>query len=129
MRAHAVPGIAPAVAAGLLSAFVGFASSFAVVLRGLSAVGATPAQAASGLMALSIAMGVGGVWLSLRGRMPVSVAWSLGEQDGTRARRLEYAIKQLTRAQKLRLIRGDAAPPVLPERTGRSRVAPAKKRC
>lgn len=76
MRAHAVPGIAPAVAAGLLSAFVGFASSFAVVLRGLSAVGATPAQAASGLMALSIAMGVGGIWLSLRGRMPVSVAWS-----------------------------------------------------
>jgi len=76
MRAHAVPGIAPAVAAGLLSAFVGFASSFAVVLRGLSAVGAAPAQAASGLMALSIAMGVGGIWLSLRGRMPVSVAWS-----------------------------------------------------
>ena len=76
MRAPAHPGIAPAVAAGLLSAFVGFASSFAVVLRGLSAVGATPAQAASGLMALSIAMGVGGIWLSLRGRMPVSVAWS-----------------------------------------------------
>ena len=76
MRAPVHPGIAPAVAAGLLSAFVGFASSFAVVLRGLSAVGATPAQAASGLMALSIAMGVGGIWLSLRGRMPVSVAWS-----------------------------------------------------
>ncbi len=67
---------APALAAGLLAAFVGFASSFAVVLRGLAAAGATPAQAASGLMAVSVAMGIGGIWLSLRTRMPVSVAWS-----------------------------------------------------
>jgi len=66
----------PAIAAGLLAAFVGFASSFAVVLRGLTAAGATPEQAASGLMAVSIALGVGGLWLSLRSRMPVSVAWS-----------------------------------------------------
>jgi benzoate membrane transport protein len=66
----------PALAAGLLAAFVGFASSFAVVLRGLTAVGASPAEAASGLMAASIAMGVGGIWLSLRTRMPISVAWS-----------------------------------------------------
>ena len=36
---------------GLLTAFVGFASSFAVVLHGLTGVGATEAQAASGLMA------------------------------------------------------------------------------
>ncbi len=62
--------------AGLLAAFVGFASSFAVVLQGLSAVGASPAQAASGLMALCIAMGLGGIFLSLRHRMPISVAWS-----------------------------------------------------
>jgi benzoate membrane transport protein len=66
----------PAIAAGLLAAFVGFASSFAVVLRGLTAAGATPEQAASGLMAVSVAMGIGGIWLSLRTRMPVSVAWS-----------------------------------------------------
>jgi len=65
-----------AIAAGLLAAFVGFASSFAVVLRGLTAAGASPEQAASGLMAVSVAMGVGGIWLSLRTRMPVSVAWS-----------------------------------------------------
>lgn len=64
------------IAAGLLAAFVGFASSFAVVLQGLAAVGASPAQAASGLMALSIAMGVAGIVLSLRFRMPISVAWS-----------------------------------------------------
>ena len=34
-----------------------FASSFAVVLKGLTSVGASPAQAASGLMALAVAMG------------------------------------------------------------------------
>lgn len=67
---------APALAAGLLAGFVGFASSFAVVLQGLSAMGASPAQAASGLMALSIAMGLCGILLSLCRRMPISVAWS-----------------------------------------------------
>lgn len=65
-----------ALAAGLLSAFVGFASSFAVIVRGLTAAGASPAEAASGLMALSIAMGALGVLLSLWTRMPISIAWS-----------------------------------------------------
>jgi benzoate membrane transport protein len=63
-------------AAGLVTAFVGFASSFAVILKGLGAVGASDAQAASGLMALSIAMGLAGIGLSLWTRMPVSAAWS-----------------------------------------------------
>src|SRR6187402_45872 len=61
---------------GVLTAFVGFASSFAVVLHGLQAVGATEAQAASGLMALSIAMGLCAIVLSLLTRLPVSIAWS-----------------------------------------------------
>ena len=65
-----------AVIAGALAAFVGFASSFAVVVHGLKAVGASEAEAASGLMALSMAMGLGGIILSLKTRMPVSVAWS-----------------------------------------------------
>src|SRR5262245_30905741 len=65
-----------AVSAGLLSAFVGIASSFAVIVQGLKGVGASPAEAASGLMALSIAMGLCGVFFSLRTRMPISVAWS-----------------------------------------------------
>ena len=69
-------GIGPAVAAGMLAAFVGFASSFAVVLQGLSAMGASPAQAASGLMAVSVAMGLCAIVLSLRHRMPISIAWS-----------------------------------------------------
>ena len=63
-----------ALAAGVLAAFVGFASSFAVIVQGLVAVGATREQAASGLMALSIGMGVCAIWLSLRTRMPISVA-------------------------------------------------------
>jgi benzoate membrane transport protein len=69
------PWIAPVVA-GLVTAFVGFASSFAVILKGLTAVGASDAQAASGLMALSIAMGFAGMGLSIGFKMPISSAWS-----------------------------------------------------
>ncbi len=65
-----------AIGAGLLAAFVGFASTFTVIVRGLTAVGATQAQAASGLMTVSVLMGVVGVALSLRTRQPISVAWS-----------------------------------------------------
>ncbi len=65
-----------AMMAGVLSAVVGFSSSFAVVLKGLTASGASTAQAASGLMVLSIGMGVCAIWLSLRSRLPIGVAWS-----------------------------------------------------
>lgn len=61
---------------GLLVAFVGFASSFAVILQGLKGVGATDFQAASGLMALSVAMGICGLYVSISTRMPISIAWS-----------------------------------------------------
>lgn len=61
---------------GCLTAFVGFASSFAVVLQGLKAVGATDFQAASGLMALSVSMGICAIVLSATTRLPVSIAWS-----------------------------------------------------
>ncbi|MEV1145249.1 benzoate/H(+) symporter BenE family transporter, partial [Micromonospora sp. NPDC049799] len=62
--------------AGVVTALVGFASSFTVVLAGLRAVGATDAQAASGLLALCVASGAAAVWLGLRYRLPMSVAWS-----------------------------------------------------
>jgi benzoate membrane transport protein len=62
--------------AGVLAAFVGFASSFAVILKGLTSVGASPAEAASGLMALAVAMGVCAILLSLWYREPISIAWS-----------------------------------------------------
>ncbi len=61
---------------GVLTAFVGFASSFAVVLHGLQAVGATEAQAASGLMALSVSLGICAIVLSVTSRLPISMAWS-----------------------------------------------------
>ena len=67
---------AQSVVMGVLTAFVGFSSSFAVVLHGLKGVGATDAEAGSALMALSIAMGVCAIVLSLRNRMPISIAWS-----------------------------------------------------
>ena len=61
---------------GCLTAFVGFASSFAVVLQGLKGVGASDIEAGSGLMALSVSMGVCAIVLSLVTRLPVSIAWS-----------------------------------------------------
>jgi benzoate membrane transport protein len=61
---------------GVLTAFVGFASSFAVVLQGLKGVGASDFQAASGLMALSVSMGFCAIVLSAWTRLPVSIAWS-----------------------------------------------------
>jgi benzoate membrane transport protein len=67
---------APTLTAGLLAAFVGFASSFPVIIAGLTHVGASRAEAASGLVALSVAMGICGILLSLQRRMPISVAWS-----------------------------------------------------
>ena len=65
-----------ATGAGLLAGLVGFASTFAVVLEGLAAAGASPAEAASGLAVLTAAMGVSGIVLALATRLPVSVAWS-----------------------------------------------------
>ncbi|MEH0820899.1 MULTISPECIES: benzoate/H(+) symporter BenE family transporter [unclassified Micromonospora] len=64
------------VLAGVVTALVGFASSFTVVLAGLRAVGADEAQAASGLLAVSVASGLCALWLGLRHRMPIAIAWS-----------------------------------------------------
>lgn len=62
--------------AGVVTAVVGFASSFALVLTGLTAKGATTAQAASGLLGLLLAMAVGILVLALRYRIPLTLAWS-----------------------------------------------------
>lgn len=64
------------VLAGVVCGIVGFTSSFAVVLTGLAAVGASADQAASGLAVLCVTMGLGCVVLSLRHRAPVTTAWS-----------------------------------------------------
>ncbi|MFI9414796.1 benzoate/H(+) symporter BenE family transporter [Nocardia gamkensis] len=69
-------GPAQAIGAGMVTALVGFTSSFAVVLSGLTAVGASPAQAASGLLALCVTLAIGMMALSYRYRMPITLAWS-----------------------------------------------------
>ncbi|MGO1398607.1 MAG: benzoate/H(+) symporter BenE family transporter [Brevibacterium yomogidense] len=68
--------LAQPISAGFVSALVAFTSAFVVVLAGLSAVGASSAQASSGLMAVTILMGVGTVVLAWWSRLPITVAWS-----------------------------------------------------
>lgn len=65
-----------AVTAGVVTSLVGFTGAFAVVLAGLRAVGATPGQAASGLLAVTVLMGVCSLVLSVWHRLPLVVAWS-----------------------------------------------------
>ncbi|WP_067702240.1 benzoate/H(+) symporter BenE family transporter [Nocardia jejuensis] len=69
-------GIGQPIGAGIVTALVGFTSSFAVVLAGLTAMGATAAQAASGLLAVCVTQAIGMLVLSRRYRMPITLAWS-----------------------------------------------------
>ncbi|MTV26735.1 benzoate/H(+) symporter BenE family transporter [Nitriliruptoraceae bacterium ZYF776] len=62
--------------AGVVSALVGFTSAFVVVLSGLAGVGADPEQAASGLLAVSVVMGLSSALLAWRTRLPITIAWS-----------------------------------------------------
>jgi benzoate membrane transport protein len=75
-QAPADVGWAQPAIAGVVAALVGFAGSFAIVLAGLHAVGAGDAEASSGLLVLSLGMGLTGAALSYRYKMPLSVAWS-----------------------------------------------------
>ncbi|MEM7462257.1 MAG: benzoate/H(+) symporter BenE family transporter [Pseudomonadota bacterium] len=67
---------APAIYMGLLAAFVGYSASFAIVLSGLTAMGATGPQAATGLFFATLGMGIGSIWLPALTRTPAAVAWS-----------------------------------------------------
>src|SRR5262245_49916344 len=69
-------GIAQPIATGVVAAVTGFASSFALVIAGLQAVGASEADAASGLLILCVFQGITGIALTLRYRLPISIAWS-----------------------------------------------------
>ncbi|MEJ5913965.1 benzoate/H(+) symporter BenE family transporter [Pseudokineococcus sp. 1T1Z-3] len=82
---------AQAVGAGVSACLVGYASSVAVVVAGLTAVGASTAQVSSALLALGVGMAVTSVLLSVTTRVPVAVVWStpglallagLGDVDG-----------------------------------------------
>lgn len=68
--------LAQPIAAGIVAAVTGFASSFALVIAGLQAVGATAAEAASGLLVLCVFQGALAILGSLRYRMPLAFAWS-----------------------------------------------------
>lgn len=68
--------VAQPLAAGLVTAVVGFSGSFTLVLTGLRNVGADQGQAVSGLLVLCLAMCGLSVWLGLRHRQPISIAWS-----------------------------------------------------
>jgi benzoate membrane transport protein len=73
---HRPDGLLQPITAGVVSALVGFTSAFAVVLSGLAGVGAGPGQAASGLLTLTVAMGLASILLARWTRMPITVAWS-----------------------------------------------------
>ena len=61
---------------GLLVALVGYASSVAIVIQGLVAVGASVSQIASALVMIGILNGLVAIALSWWLRMPISIAWS-----------------------------------------------------
>ncbi|NIK46519.1 benzoate/H(+) symporter BenE family transporter [Variibacter gotjawalensis] len=61
---------------GLIVAIVGYGSSVAIVVQGLTSVGATREQVISGLILVSLAKGLVAVWASWTTRMPISIAWT-----------------------------------------------------
>jgi benzoate membrane transport protein len=64
------------ITAGFVAAISGFASSFALVIAGLIAVGASTEQATSGLLAVCVAVGVVNIVAALWLRIPLAIAWS-----------------------------------------------------
>lgn len=64
------------IVAGVIGALTGFASSFAIVVAGLIAVGASAEEAASGLLILCLAQAALAILLSWRYLLPLSFAWS-----------------------------------------------------
>jgi benzoate membrane transport protein len=68
--------LAQPILAGVLASLVGYASTFTLVLSGLGHAGATPAEAASGLLSLCLALGVLNVALAWQLKIPLLFAWS-----------------------------------------------------
>lgn len=61
---------------GFIVAIVGYASSVALVVQGLTSVGASREQVISGLVLVSLAKGLVAIWASWSTRMPISIAWT-----------------------------------------------------
>ncbi|MFP5480830.1 MAG: benzoate/H(+) symporter BenE family transporter [Alphaproteobacteria bacterium] len=64
------------ISAAAVAALVGYAASVAIVLAAATALGATATQAASWLLAVSLAKALGSAFLSWQSRVPVVLAWS-----------------------------------------------------
>lgn len=62
--------------AGMLAAVVGSASTFTLVLAALTAAGASPQQAGSGLFSVCLAIGILNIVVAWKVRTPVSFAWT-----------------------------------------------------
>lgn len=70
------PSLIQPISAGILATVVGFASSVTILLAGFTAVGASPAEAASGLFAVSFIMGALSIGFAVVTRTPITIAWS-----------------------------------------------------
>jgi len=64
------------ISAALVAALVGYGSTIALVLSAATALGATPEQTASWVLAVCLAKAVGSASLSWWARVPVVLAWS-----------------------------------------------------
>lgn len=64
------------ISAALVAALVGYGSTIALVLSAAAALGATPAQTASWVLAICLGKAAGSAFLSWRSRVPVVLAWS-----------------------------------------------------
>ncbi len=64
------------ISAALVAALIGYGSTIALVLSAAAAVGATPAQTASWVLAVCLAKAAGSAFLSVYTRIPVVLAWS-----------------------------------------------------
>lgn len=64
------------ISAAAVAALVGYASSVAILLAAAIALGATPTQTASWLLAICTGKAIGSAFLSWRTRVPVVLAWS-----------------------------------------------------
>jgi benzoate membrane transport protein len=75
-RATSAGDLIQPITAGVLASLVGYASTFTLVLTGFGHVGAAPAQAASGLLSVCIALGLLNIIVVWRLKIPLSFAWS-----------------------------------------------------
>ncbi|MGV8896996.1 MAG: benzoate/H(+) symporter BenE family transporter [Rhodoglobus sp.] len=74
--AQEVSTIFQPISAGFVAAISGFASSFALVIAGLAAVGASPGEASSGLLAICLSIAIVNIVAALWLRIPLAFAWS-----------------------------------------------------